>query len=126
MIDKPKNDDRRRVIKAYTCAYPDPLIVAAGETLTPGKTDDEWPGWCWCTNSHGKSGWMPLTNLTQQGDHFVAKSDYNATELTAESGDIVTVLRTESGWCWCLDARQEQGWLPATHLQRMSSTETAD
>lgn len=36
-----------RIIREYTPQYPDPLSVAAGESVSVGREDDEFPGWKW-------------------------------------------------------------------------------
>src|SRR6476620_5600684 len=48
-----------RVLANYQAAYPDPIIVRAGEDLVAGKEDPDYPGWIWCTDRNGKGGWVP-------------------------------------------------------------------
>jgi len=38
-----------RVVADYRAAYPDPIIVRAGDELIVGDGDPEYPGWVWCT-----------------------------------------------------------------------------
>jgi hypothetical protein len=64
-----------RVTTDYRAAYPDPILMSAGETLRVDLADPEYDGWVWCagqtgksgwvwaTNSHGQSGWVPAENV---------------------------------------------------------------
>src|SRR6185295_18560983 len=101
---------------AYEAAYLDPLLVKAGETLTVGQNDTQWPGWVWCTNQAGVSGWMPQNYLDRSGSRGVARRDYDATELSAGVGEEVVVGYEESGWIWCTHQRGQSGWLPIAHV----------
>jgi Variant SH3 domain len=51
-----------RVTTDYRAAYPDPIVMSAGETLRVGEIDPEDAGWVWCTGRTGKSGWVWATN----------------------------------------------------------------
>jgi len=101
-----------KVIKAYRSAYPDPLIIKAGEVLTVEKKESEWAGWTWCVNKQGKSGWAPNSYLEINGDSCTALHDYDATELTIAVGEELTVLNEESGWFWCKNKEDCTGWVP--------------
>jgi hypothetical protein len=46
----------------------------------------------------------------------IALRDYEATELPARAGQVVTLGTRESGWIWCTDELGRSGWLPAEHL----------
>lgn len=107
-----------RVLKSWTTIYADPLTVRAGEALAVGRRDDEWPGWVWCTNAAGQSGWAPEGAFERRGaDRGVATRDYTARELSAAAGAEVAVHFQENGWCWAEDRAGRTGWLPATHLE---------
>jgi uncharacterized protein YgiM (DUF1202 family) len=102
---------------AYQSAYPEPLVVKAGEPLTVEDRTSEWPGWVWCANSDGKSGWMPGSYLQRNGEHAKALRDYDATELSVIAGDKLIVIESESGWCWCRTIAGRHGWVPSEYLQ---------
>jgi uncharacterized protein YgiM (DUF1202 family) len=89
-------------------------MVRAGEEVTVGHEDTQYPGWIWCTDLRGKSGWVPKSILEFSFDGKAARpfEDYDATELTVARGDMVTVLREESGWLWCENAQEKRGWIP--------------
>jgi hypothetical protein len=44
----------RRVVADYKVAYPDPLVVRAGDVLNVGKEDPDYPGWVWCEDRNNK------------------------------------------------------------------------
>jgi hypothetical protein len=98
--------------------YDPALAVVAGQTLTLGKEDDEWPGWVWCTPTGGPSGWLPIHKLTQNADGLTATAnvDYDTRELAVNPGETVTVLVQELGWSFCQNAAGDRGWIPDTCL----------
>ena len=104
---------RARVIRSHVSTYPKPIGFRAGETVTVGRHDDEYPGWIWTTTADGNSGWAPEALLEIDGDAAVAKDDYTARELNTEVGDVVEVVRELNGWLWVRAARDEEGWVPA-------------
>lgn len=106
--------EQYRAIAAYTRLYPDPIAVRAGEPIAVGREDDEYPGWIWCTDKRGRSGWVPLTIVDRQAG--VARQDYSALELSVEPGELLTVEQEESGWALCRNAAGERGWVPLANL----------
>jgi hypothetical protein len=53
-----------RIIREYTPEYPNPLSVFAGESVSVGREDDEFPGWKWCRAANGSEGWIPVELLS--------------------------------------------------------------
>jgi uncharacterized protein YgiM (DUF1202 family) len=106
-----------RIITSYTAKYTDPLIAHAGESVTVGKRDDEWPGWVWCTSSSGKASWVHESFLEIKGDHAIFIENYNAKELDVSAGELLTVLRETGGWLWCKSASGARGWIPAENAK---------
>lgn len=104
--------DPVRIIRDYTCAYPDPIRLSAGDCLVPGDRPSEWPGWVWGAGPDGKAGWVPEAILERSGDRIVAGENYDATELSVRVGDMVIVSRRLSGWAWCQFADGRAGWVP--------------
>lgn len=100
------------IVADHTTKFLDPLKLREGDTVTIGKHDTEYAGWLWCTAANGKSGWVPESCLTVEGDSGVLKLDYDASELTVTVGDTVTILKEESGWYWCRTSRGDIGWIP--------------
>lgn len=111
-----KPGEKCRVSLAYETAYPDPLIIKTGEKLIVGQNDTQWPGWVWCTNQSGKSGWMPASYLDRTGNQGVARRDYDATELSASAGEELVVGYEESGWIWCTNRLGQSGWIPLDNV----------
>ena len=102
------------IIAAHVPKYTDFMKVKAGELVTVGKEDDDYPGWVWCADAHGISNWVPKTLLKPTGDsgHAELIEDYDATELPVKVGDIVTVFSEQSGWVWCQTMQGKSGWIP--------------
>jgi len=105
------------VIKAYNSAYPNPLRLRQNDQLRLGEKESEWPGWLWCTDQNSNSGWVPENYVRIAGDKGVMTCDYDATELTVQPGDQVTIIKEESGWYWCMDKSPRYGWLPKEYLK---------
>ncbi len=97
----------------WTPMYSDPIDVRAGETVVVGHDDPEWPGWLWCTDPRGKSGWTPAAII----DSGVVSENFTARELRIRAGDSVALLRHESGWYWARDGEGREGWIPATSVR---------
>ena len=57
-----------QVVSAYDSAYPDPILIQAGEELVIGEKESKWPGWLWCTTREGKSGWVPGAYVERRDD----------------------------------------------------------
>ncbi|MBL8057204.1 MAG: SH3 domain-containing protein, partial [Anaerolineales bacterium] len=54
--------------------------------------------------------------VERRGAQGVCRREYTARELGVRAGAVVTVLETESGWCWCADSLGHSGWVPASQL----------
>ena len=106
-----------RVITAYQSPFPDPLIVTAGEKLDLSDRESDWPGWIWCSTLAGKSGWVPAAYVEQMGQLGLARRDYDATELSAEVDEELTVSHEESDWLWCTNRQGHSGWIPAENVE---------
>lgn len=108
-----------RVVADYRAAYPDPIVMKAGERLQVGERDEDNPDWVWCTGSSGKAGWVPVLYVRQDGDTSLALRDYSAAELSVEAGEELTVLREEAGWVLARDQRGQLGWVPLENVERV-------
>jgi uncharacterized protein YgiM (DUF1202 family) len=115
MIDPPQIG---RVIKEWKVNYPDPIVVEAGELVTPGATDPEWPGWQWCTDRRGKSGWVPVDYFSLIDDKTgKMRFSYSAQELAVEIGDEIKLHQLESGWYLATTQTGNKGWVPARNVE---------
>ncbi len=106
-----------RALKLWAIHYPDPIRGAAGDRLTLGRRDDEYPGWVWATAADGRAGWVPESWLRIEGESGVLLSDYTAAELALEPGGIVTGELSEGGWLWATAADGRKGWVPLDYLE---------
>jgi hypothetical protein len=115
------------VVEDYSAQYPDPIMLAVGESATLDGRGEAWeenPDWIWVwgTNAAGKSGWIPRRLLRIEGARGaktgVALEDYDARELSVAKGERVTVSREACGWAWCVADAQRSGWVPLSHLRR--------
>ena len=111
------------VMKDYQSSNPDPIKIQAAETFQVSEKTDAWDNnpnwmWVWCTDTRGKSAWVPKTiiNMDKDGQTGTTNRPYDATELTVTTGDELSVAQEESGWLWCVDKRGEQGWVPVAHV----------
>ena len=109
-------EKRYRVIEAYESPFPDPLEAKAGARLSFERRETEWAGWVWCTDSSGKTGWVPETWLILDEEFCVLQRDYVASELSVAAGELIVADFSESGWVFGSTASGEQGWIPLNHL----------
>lgn len=105
-----------RVLRDYRTQYPDPIAISVGEPVVLGARDTEWPEFIWGTDVRGRSGWVPARVLDRDHGDACCIADYSARELDADVGETLDLIHETGGWWWCENARQQQGWLPATHL----------
>jgi uncharacterized protein YgiM (DUF1202 family) len=114
-MDEPRS--RFRVHREYRVQYRTPVQVAAGEKVSVGHGDDEYPGWKWCKASNGHGGWIPAELLSQEGDEAIVLQEYSAQELAVERGEEVEVEDERHGWLLVHNARGQLGWIPASHVR---------
>lgn len=106
-----------RLLKSCTAQYPDPIVLRKGDPVSLGKRDTDFPGWIWATSSiDGKSGWVPEQFLATENGETRSLSDYSARELSAEEGEIVSVVEELLGWALVETQDGALGWLPVSHL----------
>jgi len=118
-LEQPKSTQTTcRVLEDYQAAYPEPIVVRAGEGLVVGKEDPEYPGWIWCTDKKGKGGWVPDDCIERTGGSAKARYDYAATELSATAGEELIMTKEKDGWAWCFNRSGQSGWLPVANLER--------
>ena len=107
-----------RVIREYTPQYPNPLSVLAGESVSVGREDDEFPGWKWCRAASGLEGWVPVELLSDaSATETAVLCDYSSRELAVQPGEEVTVEDSRHEWLLVRNTRGERGWIPASHAE---------
>lgn len=65
-----------RVIESYQIAYPNPIKLKAGDTVSIEKwepKDSEWAGWAFCVDQRGIKGWVSETYLRVEGNSATAQ-----------------------------------------------------
>ena len=105
------------VIEDNDPAYPDPIHFKRGDVMIVGQEDSEYPGWIWCENRQGKSGWVPDDCIETDGTGSRAKYEYSALELRARVGERLLPIDTKYGWVLCSNSDGEKGWLPLTKVR---------
>ncbi len=112
-----------RIIREYTPQYPNPLSVLAGESVSVGREDDEFPGWKWCRASSGLEGWVPVEFLSDaSATETTVLCDYSSRELAVQPGEEVTVEDSRYEWLLVRNNRGERGWIPASHSDFLEGT----
>lgn len=113
--------DRVYVVKGYSAQYTDPIVVHSGERVDIERQDDQFPGWWWCRASDGRQGWIPDVVLEIQGQRGIALRNYDAQELSVESGEEVRFVEARNGWVRVANAEGRTGWVPEYCLEGRSS-----
>ena len=112
-----------QVIQDYAGPYSDPINLISfdeGETLMREYTDDQHPGWWWCTDKRDKSGWVHESFFYEDDYRYIANQDYSAVELDVKAGDPLTGLREVGGWLLAQTAAGAQGWVPLANVKPIS------
>ena len=107
----------RRVATDFEGRSADPIFAVAGERLTWKRRPSEYPGWVWCTDSAGRTGWVPEGWLDLHDDHCELRRDYDGAELSVSAGQLVWVELEESGWALVTRHGGGRGWVPLEHLE---------
>ena len=108
MAQSTPDHPRLCAIRAWRATYSPALAVTAGEPVTPGRVDNDYPGWQWVVNSGGLGGWVPADIV--HGDRIT--DPFDTTELTVAPGEYLTSLNHRLGWTWCRATDGKEGWVP--------------
>ena len=105
-----------RVIKSHRSDFPVPIKLEAGEILTRcEERKTEWEGWMWCCTTEDIEGWVPREYLRVHEGIWQAACDYDATELSVDAGQELTITKEVAGWYRCT-AGDSQGWVPIENI----------
>lgn len=99
-----------------TPAHGEPIRFERGESITVERPDTQRPGWWWCSDKRGRSGWVHESFFEEEDYRFVAREDYDGRELNLRAGESVEVLDVRGGWALCSNDAGEIGWAPLTKL----------
>lgn len=111
---------KRTVAEAHLSEYPNPIGFAAGETVTLGREDTDYPGWGWVTTGDGNAGWAPLVYLEIAADGLTAVTTtaYSARELNTAVGEELEILGELNDWTRVRNAAGDEGWVPSSTLRQ--------
>jgi len=112
---------RKQAIADYAGVRMPAIHFERGEAITVIHRDARLPGWWWCTDKHGRSGWVHERFFEEDDHRFVGREDYDGRELSVRAGEQVEVLDVCDGRALCEDAAGEVGWLPLSILEPVES-----
>ena len=103
-----------QVIKAHKSNYPNPIQFKAGDILTIGAEDKEYPGWIWVETRDRNKGWAPMKYIEIIGsaNRGIAKTSYCARELKVDVGEKLKIIKSICGWHYVINTIGEEGWVP--------------
>lgn len=107
------------VLESYETVYKNPIKLKTGESVKIEKreTNPDWLGWVYCVDTQGIAGWVSEKYLNEVDQIAVVIKDYDATELTAVTGDRLKIYYEEFGWCWSKSQNGGKGWIPKNNLK---------
>lgn len=113
---------RARVVRDYRTQYANPIRFAAGDLVTLGERDTEWPAFIWTVTADGNAGWAPFEWLTPLGDgRAEALRDYSAQELDVDAGDDIVLHHELGGWWWAENSQHQSGWIPRESISSIDA-----
>ncbi len=108
---------RARVTEAHRAPDRPAIQLQAGDRVTLGDRDTEWPEFVWTALASGLGGWVPTALFDAERGQASALQDHDTRELDADPGDELVLQRELAGWWWAENARGESGWIPARKLE---------
>jgi hypothetical protein len=105
------------VVEPHVATYAQAIHATAGETVTVGPEDIDFPGWVWCISTSGVSSWVPKAFLEIEGESGKLLREYHAGELTVAVGERLSVVEEESGWYLCETESNQRGWVPIENVR---------
>ena len=105
-----------RVVTAHRRPDRPAIRVAAGERVSLGERDTDWPQFVWTVLTNGLGGWIPADVFDAPHGTAHAQHDYDTQELDADSGDRLRLHREHADWWWAEQPDGTQGWIPARVL----------
>ena len=110
-------------VTGHRSAYPDPIDFEAGDPLTLGERDEEYPGWIRVTTRDGNRGWAPEQYIEiESPGRGVATTRYTARELNTVAGETLLCHRELNDWLWVENRRGETGWVPRQTTRPLASS----
>ena len=97
--------------------YPYSVQLEAGDKVR--ITEKEEGGWMWCISKDELGAWVPKKYLRRRGNEGICLSSYSSAELSTKAGEILSCNEELSGWLWCVNQKEEKGWVPKDKMQRL-------
>jgi len=106
-----------RVVERHDASFPYSMVVKKGDEVKVGREDPDMPGWLWCTNAEGVSGWVPDVYIRVEGDKGKVLIDYDTIEFTVDVGETLEYIKEANGWAWCRNGEGRLGWVPLSKVE---------
>ena len=120
-----KSDQEKKRDVSTTRSYGVSAIqVSAGDSVTLGERDSDWPQFVWTTLAQGLGGWIPAALFDRDTGAATALADYDTRELATRIGESITVHYQQEGWWWAENANGESGWIPARAIELIDNEST--
>lgn len=107
---------RARLVQDHRAPDRPAIRVAAGDPVTLGDRDTDWPEFVWTSLASGHGGWVPSPFFDGESGDAKVLQDYDTTELDANAGEEVLLHHELAGWWWVEDRDGTTGWVPARKL----------
>lgn len=107
---------RARVVQPHRAPDRPAIRVQAGDRVTLGDRDIEWPEFVWTSLASGLGGWIPSPLFDSHTGEASALADYDTQELDVDVGEELTLHRELAQWWWAENTRGGSGWVPARVL----------
>jgi hypothetical protein len=115
----PEGATQYRVVQCHKASQSEPLRVRAKERVAFERRPTAYPGWIWCTDSEGRSSWVPESWVAIKGDSCEFLRAYHAAELEVSKGEVVSGGEEAAGWVWVRNQLGEEGWVPQESLKKL-------
>ena len=112
--------ERYRVIKDYKSPYPDPIVFQKGEKVKVCQEfteDPDWENWVWCEGRDDRKAWVPKQYLDVDGRKGIFNRDYNAMELSVQTGEILVIHEIVNGFGMSEKPNGTKGWVPMRNMK---------
>jgi hypothetical protein len=107
-----------QVTKAHKASFDYSVLFKIGEKVSVGRENPEMRGWFWCKNLNGVWSWIPEEYLNRRGAEGTITHDYDTTELTAKTGEMLEYATEVKFWTLCVALDGKKGWVPTGNLKR--------
>ena len=114
----PSEYPRARVQSPYTPETGQAVQLQTGDIVIIGEESGPYPHWVRIRVPDGRKTWIPEAYVRgNEGEEGRVLVNYDARELEAKEGEIVTVLLEIFRWGWVRTDDRREGWLPMEILE---------